>query len=139
MPKIGSGLAAIEAKYVKGLKDRKARLVAELATIDERLRALGKPTTYVRRGRPRKRGCRSAPLRAFVTKALAKTSVPMRIREIEQAVLRAGYKTRAKGLYNAITAVLAQSREVRKAGRGRYAAKQPVKAKPKAKAKAKSA
>jgi len=129
MPKTGSALAVIEAKYVKELQARRARLACELATIDERLGTFGKlaaPARRVTRHRRRRRS--GAPLRTFVARVLSKASGALRVREIEQAVRRAGYKTRAKDLYNAITAVLAQSREVRKTGRGRYALKSAGKA-----------
>ena len=141
MAKARSGLAEIEARYRKELQARKAELQAEIADIDAKLKALGVKTRRPRKARKapvRKPGPRTGkPLRIYVEEALAKAKSPMKVREIEAAVKRAGYKTLAKNFYHSLYALLRQDPRIQKAGRGTFALKKA--SKPRSKRKAKKA
>lgn len=73
------------------------------------------------------RGRKGKPLAAFVQEALVAAGKAMTVRELEKAVLAAGYVTKGKNLYNPIGAVLGKI-GVKKVARGVYAvAKKPGK------------
>jgi hypothetical protein len=61
------------------------------------------------------------PLAVFVQEALVK-SKGMGVKDIEKAVLAAGYATKAKTIYNQVVTVLAQD-GFKKVSRGVYALK----------------
>lgn len=79
-------------------------------------KAAGKPSTKATRGKP---------LAGYVAEALAGAPNGLTIREIEKAVLAAGYATKSKNLYNPIGAALGKV-GAKKVARGVYAvAKKP--------------
>ncbi|MEI7836275.1 MAG: hypothetical protein WCK05_07665 [Planctomycetota bacterium] len=76
-------------------------------------------------GKPAAKANRGKPLAAYVAEALAGAPDGLAIREIEKAVLAAGYATKSKNLYNPIGAALGKV-GAKKVARGVYAvAKKP--------------
>lgn len=59
-----------------------------------------------------------ASLKDFIRKVLARAGGPMKVKDITDAVLRAGYRTSSKTLANQVSMALAQMKEVQKVGRG---------------------
>ena len=74
------------------------------------------------RGRGRGRAGRAGSLKDSVVGVLRKHRTPMSPRELSSAVVRAGYKTKAKDLTKAISNILPQLKMVKKVGRGMYRA-----------------
>ena len=70
--------------------------------------------------RGRGRAGRAGSLKDSVVGVLRKYRTPMSPRELSSAVVRAGYKTKAKDLTKAISNILPQLKMVKKVGRGMY-------------------
>ncbi|MCY2926831.1 MAG: hypothetical protein NT031_15625 [Planctomycetota bacterium] len=105
-------------KVKRGTFTVKSQPVAEKAAKDSS-KPSRKPKAKAGRGRGGK------PLAAHVQEALVAAPRGMTVREIEKAVLAAGYVTKGKNLYNPIGAVLAKG-GFKKVSRGVYAvAKKP--------------
>ena len=128
-----SRLKTAEARYIKELQARKAELTAELEAVERKLASLGarpKGRKQAQARKPRRR--RGKPLRAYIKEALSKAAKPLKVRDIEQTVRGAGYKTQAKNFYHALYTALRQDPSVRKSGRGKFTLKKPREAQPKA-------
>ena len=110
------------------LQKRRAKLAKQLGTVDRQIAALagkpgpaprakaGKATRKVRRRRmPRN----TKPLVDYVADVLAKAPKGIRVKEIEAAVKKAGYKTNAKDFYG-IVATTVRDKRFQKVGRGIY-------------------
>ena len=114
-------------ELVSQLESRRAELQAELSDVDEQLAQLPEavaavPRTSTRRAgkpAPRRRRSGSKTLPAAVEQVLRQAKRPMSVKEIEPAVLKAGYQTKAKTLYNQIFDALRKV-GARKAGKGQY-------------------
>jgi hypothetical protein len=110
--------------------------MAQRGAIDEQIGAIenamsamggGQPKRIGRpKGRPavraRGRAGRAGSLKDSIVNVLKKRSTPMSPRELSTAVVRAGYKTKAKDLTKAISNILPQIKAVKKVGRGMYRA-----------------
>ncbi len=117
----GQKLADVEARYVAELKALRSQLAAELADIDGKLRALGALSGKGAPARAGRGGRRGKPLRVYIEEALAKTSGTLSAKQLQESVLKNGYKTTAKNLYIQVLAALRRSKNVRRVKRGRYA------------------
>lgn len=132
-PKAFAGMSqAIQGlkSYVSGLMAQRAQLDAQIQAVEQALRAMGAaPAAAVAtrvapgvpaRGRPGGRGgVRAGSMKDYILKVLANGRV-MRVNEIAQAILDAGYKTKNKTLAKSVGIALAQMTQVKKVGRGRY-------------------
>ena len=114
-------------QLVAQLESRKAQLRAELADVNEQLAQFPQATTAGpktparRTGRTgaRRRADGGKTLPAAVEQVLRQAKRPMSVKEIEPAVLKAGYQTKAKTLYNQIFDTLRKI-EASKVGKGQY-------------------
>ena len=77
------------------------------------------PTRRAGKTRPRRRRAGGKTLPATVEQVLRQAKRPMSVKEIEPAVLKAGYQTKAKTLYNKIFDTLKKI-GARKVGKGQY-------------------
>ena len=119
-----SRLEAVEERYVKELRARRAEIAAEIEAVERKLSIIGPAAQKARPTQAKEvTGGGGRPLRVYVKDVLTKAAKPMKVRAIEQAVLKAGYKTQAKKFYHAIYTLLRQDPDVRKVGRGRFALK----------------
>ena len=117
-------IATAERQYVQALKERRAELAAALDETDKTLKALGvtgRVASTVKRARRRTRGTTS--LRAVIEAVLAKGKSAMSLKELEQAIRAAGYKSTAKSLYIQMLVAIRKSDLVKRVERGVYAFK----------------
>jgi hypothetical protein len=77
--------------------------------------------------KPRAKRAAGKPLAEYVREVLAKAPKGLRVKEIAQAVLAAGYPTKAKNVYKPVTKVLAEG-EFTRLDRGVYGLKGVAKA-----------
>jgi len=138
MAKRKTSLDTIEASFLKQLQARKKELLAEVAEIDAKLGALGKAAPGRKPGRPRgkatvRRGRRRGvkPLRTFVENALAKATGALSVKELQAAVIKAGYPSGSKSLYSQVHKALKTVPGMVRAARGKYTLKAASKAAPK--------
>ena len=114
-------------QLVSQLQSRRTQLQAELADVDKQLAQFPQATTAGPRdsarqaGRtgPRRRRSGGKTLPATVEQVLREAKRPMSVKEIEPAVLKAGYKTKAKTLYNQIFDTLKKI-GAKKVAKGQY-------------------
>jgi hypothetical protein len=110
------------------LMARRAKALARLAKIDRAIRAMGgEAPAAVKKGmgagpRPGRRGRRRGgkPLIEYVRKALGKATGGMRVKEVQQVVRNAGYRTAAKDFYGIVATTLRDGRFFQKVRRGVY-------------------
>jgi hypothetical protein len=128
---------------IRSMRERRNRLVAELAKLDRQLAAMtGEKGAVVgvtaspakgdgRRRRGRKGG---ATLSAVVAEILAAAGEPMRLKDIAVAAQAAGYKSASKDFYNVVSQTLRNNKSFKCVSRGAYAlaGAAPAKAKKKA-------
>ena len=114
-----SKLADMEAQYVRELTELRKQLVAELESVEQKLKMLGS-TPKVTGGRKTRRRRGGKTLREFIEDVLAKHG-QLSAKEIEKAVLDAGYVTSAKNLYIQILAAIRNTSTVKRIRRGVYA------------------
>jgi len=120
-------------KYRDSLLAQQEELAKELQRVNDALETLSvgqarraaaaaKPAAPVpRRGPGRgRRGAREGSLRSYIVKVLGDHGGPMAVREIAQAVLDAGYKSKNKKLASSISGMLREIPEVEKVGHGKY-------------------
>ncbi len=140
-------LIAAEEMTLERLRSRRQRLAADLDALAEQIASLrGETRGAVRpkakpapkRGRPKKKARRvrrkrqKITLRQAIGMILGKADKPLRASEIAQQLSAAGYKTKSKDPANLISAVLGQTKEFRRVGKGIYTVTKKA-AKPKAK------
>ncbi|MCY2928641.1 MAG: hypothetical protein NTV86_03945, partial [Planctomycetota bacterium] len=114
-------------KVKRGIFTVKGQPVVEKAAKDDNKpsrnpKAVGKPGPKPKAKAKAGRGRGGKPLAAYVREALAAAPKGLAARDIEKAVLAAGYATKGKDLYNPIGAVLAKG-GFKKVNRGVYALK----------------
>ncbi len=114
--KVARGVYALGDKAAAPVaKEKKAGKVAAKAKTASAPKVAPAPKAKATSGR------RVKPLAVFVQEALVK-SKGMGVKDIEKAVLAAGYATKAKTIYNQVVTVLAQA-AFKKVSRGVYALK----------------
>jgi len=130
MAKMKTSLDAIEASYVKQLQEHRKGLLAEIAGVDAKLRALGQGAPAAKPGRPAKaavvrRGRRrgAKPLRTFIAEVLGSASGPLTVKEIKEGVSKAGYPSTSPSLYSQVHKALKAVPGVKRVSRGKYATK----------------
>lgn len=125
------------------LKSRRSKLAAQIEKVDNEIEALqgGKPAPRKKRKASRRTGTRRAgALPQLVPKVLEEAGEPLRVKEVAQKVLEAGYKTQSKDFQSVVGQFMYTSPLIQRAGRGKYTVKkgdagQPQKAKGKKKTK----
>lgn len=106
------------------LLKKRAKLEKLIEAIDAKIADVSGATAPARAvaKRAKKAVAGRKPLAAYVREALTRAPKGMAIREIEKAVLAAGYVTKGKDLYNPIGVVLAKG-GFKKVSRGVYVLK----------------
>jgi hypothetical protein len=105
------------------LRRQRKKLAKQIGSLDRQIAALaGKPGRAARRpaaraSRPRARG---KALPDYIRDVLAKSKKGMRVKEIEAAVRKAGYRTKSKDFYGAVAAAVREGRDFQKVSRGVY-------------------
>ena len=107
---------AIDALGAMGVRRRRAgRPRGRSAAKGRPVLSAGRPV-----GRPPGRGVRAGSLKEFIVKTLGQRSTPMSPKQIAAAVVRTGYKSKAKDLTKAVSNTLPQLKKVKKIGFGKY-------------------
>lgn len=127
-PAGGSGRVLREMKaYHADLAAMRSSLNAQIDAIEVAMEAMtgirAKAAPQRQRRAPargRGRSGRAGSLKDSVVNVLRKHRTPMSPRDLSSAVVRAGYKTKAKDLTKAISNILPQLKMVKKVGRGMY-------------------
>jgi len=125
-PAGGSGRVLREMKaYHADLAAMRSSLNAQIDAIEvamEAMTGIQAKSAPQRRAPTRGRGRpgRAGSLKDSVVNVLRKHRTPMSPRDLSSAVVRAGYKTKAKDLTKAISNILPQLKMVKKVGRGMY-------------------
>ncbi len=113
------------------LAGRQAHLADQITAVDALLNSLGetaapragrRPAPGPRRGRGRP-AAREGSLKSFIARVLQQAGRPMRVVEITDAVLKAGFKTRNRTLAKTVGNALPQMTTVAKVDRGLFKAK----------------
>jgi len=125
-------LAAKERLLARALS-RREKLLARLESIDEELRAIGGKIPVAKRRKrrkaarkpakgvtKRKRAGRGKPLAEYIVRVLKGAEDGLRVKEIEAAVRKAGYKTRSKDFYGIVAATVREDSRFKKLRRGVY-------------------
>lgn len=73
-----------------------------------------------KRGRPKGSGPRSGSLKDVIAKVLSQRATPLSPQQISQAVVKAGYKSKAQDLTKAVSNVLPDVKGVKRLGFGKY-------------------
>jgi hypothetical protein len=134
-PKAFAGMnQAIQSlkSYVSGLMAQRAQLDAQIQAVEQALKVIGATTAAAaapamppaapagKRGRPAGGGgVRPGSMKDYILKVLAGGRV-MRVNEIAQAILDAGFKTKNQTLAKSVGIALAQMPQLKKVGRGKY-------------------
>lgn len=121
MPRVGSraqlSIAAIQRLLaermgdLEALRDQRRNLMKQLKSVNREMermrggRARGRPQG---RKKGRRRGRNERALHEYVKEALAASRKPMRPSEIEESVLKAGYRTEAARFYPVVHQTLGQ-------------------------------
>jgi len=134
-PKAFAGMSqAVQSlkSYLSGLTAQRAQLDAQIQAVEQALRVMGATPTAAaapapapaapaaKRGRPaRGGGVRPGSMKDYILKVLAGGRV-MRVNEIAQAILDAGFKTKNQTLAKSVGIALSQMPQLKKVGRGKY-------------------
>jgi len=125
-------LATKERQLARAVS-RREKALATLEAIDEEIRALGAKIPVAKRRKRRKAagrakpvarrkgGRRGKPLAEYVVRVLKGAEDGLRVKEIEAAVKKAGYKTRSKDFYGIVAAAVREDDRFKKLRRGVYA------------------
>jgi len=112
--------------YHADLTAMRSSLDAQIGAIEAAMEAMtgiqAKAAPRPKRRAPVRGRGRAGSLKDSVVGVLRKHRTPMSPRELSSAVVRAGYKTKAKDLTKAISNILPQLKMVKKVGRGMYRA-----------------
>jgi len=117
----------VKEKEIGKLQSRRNKLVAQVDRIDRQIAALaGK----ARRGRKlaaaggkkavTRRRATGKPLVEYIQTVLKKARKGMRVKEITQAVAKAGYRSHSKDFYGIVAAAVRDKTKFRRLGRGVY-------------------
>ena len=113
---------------LKAERDALNKQIAELEGVTGRAPGRARPKRRRKPGRkPKAKWATRRPLSEYVKEALAQAPKGMRVKEIEKAVLAAGYPTKAASVYKPVTKVLAKG-DFKRLGRGVYGLKVATKA-----------
>ena len=114
--------------YHAELTTMRGSLDSQINAIESAMSAMGglQAKAAPRRGRPpgrtTRRAGRAGSLKESIVNVLRTQRTAMSPRELSSAVVRAGYKTKAKDLTKAISNILPQLKMIKKVGRGMYQA-----------------
>lgn len=122
--------------YHNGLIAQRAGIDAQIENIEAAMSALGsangsmmspmtrragRPAGFVRRGRPPASASgRAGSLKEMIQKVLRQSSRPLSPKGIADAVVAAGYNTRAKDLTKAVSNTLPDLKSIKRVGFGQY-------------------
>jgi len=121
-------------KALARLQRERAKLEKALKKVDGQIEALEGKAAPVQRKRAvkkvkvtgRKRGRKpggKGTLREAVHKVLAKAEAAMNVKQIAEAALKAGYKTKSKNLATSVIPIVYKDPAIKKVGRGKFALK----------------
>ena len=118
---------AARERQVEGLLARRQKVAKQLAEVDRQIAELGgevpeagkRPPTAAPARRRRKLPKNVKPLVAYISDALAKAKDGMRVKDVEAAVKKAGYKTFSKDFYGVVATALREG-PFAKVSRGVY-------------------
>ncbi len=120
--------------YYDELTTRRATLESQIAGIQSAISSIGGAAVsrarrgrppgrrVARRGRPARAEARVGSLKDVIARVLRQSSRPQTPRDIATSAIRAGYKTKTRDLSKAVSNALPQMRNIRRVGRGLYAA-----------------
>lgn len=105
------------------LQRQRKQLAKRMADLDKQIAALS--------GRPRRKSSRSKAgtaqrrrtgkaLPECIRDVLARSRKPMRVKDVEAAVRKAGYRTQSKDFYGAVATALREGKDFQKVNRGVY-------------------
>ena len=124
---------------IQGLKDRREKLLAQVAEVDRQIVELaGEPVAPVpeeeapapapaKPKEPRKLPKNTMSLNDAIVKVLSEAKKPMRVAEIAEAVKAAGYKTTSTVFAKQVSGIAAVEKRVEKVERGVFALKKKAK------------
>lgn len=124
----------LKEKLVGKLHARRQKALTRLESIDRLIAALtGAVAPAIIRGRrgpapkvkaaPKRRAPRGESLPAYIMQVLDKSKKPMRVLDIQKAVVAAGYKTGSKDFYGIVATTLRDKSRFAKVKRGIYTLK----------------
>ena len=105
-------------KSRKKVLKKLATIDAEIAEINGGIAAKAAPKRATKAGSKRKRNRMN--LTDAIAGVLAKVSKPMRVKDVQNAVTKAGYKSASKQFYTIVATALRDPKKFKRAGRGRY-------------------
>lgn len=120
-------LARLRSSRVKLARrlDRIDRQIAVLLGDERRLRGRRRKKAVRRKAKKAQRRRRRAtgkPLVDYIAKALAGSAKGLRVKDIQQAVAKAGYRSTSKNFYSIVAAALRDESKFKRVSRGVYKA-----------------
>ncbi len=113
-------LLAKQKQRLEKLRKRKARLISQVARIDQQIDQLaGKPVAAAKAPRRRRRK-RGKSLQQYVVDVLRQSPEPKTAGEITDAVIAAGYRTSSKNPISLVRQVCYHSGQVKAKERGKF-------------------
>ena len=117
----------VKEKQVGKLQSKRNKLVARLDQIDRQIAALAgkargggfKAALREEKAVTRRRAT-GKPLVEYIQSVLKKAKNGMRVKEITQAVTKAGYRSHSKDFYGIVAATVRDESKFRRIGRGVY-------------------
>ncbi|MBN2446493.1 MAG: hypothetical protein JXO22_07205 [Phycisphaerae bacterium] len=112
---------------LEALLAERARLDGQIAAVEGAMSAIGTPGAAVVHphravagSKGRRGGHRAGSLKEFLENVLRASGGVMAVKDITEAVIKAGYKSKNKTLAKSVGIALTQMRNVGKVGRGRF-------------------
>lgn len=122
-----SGIIQAMQAYDGELHAERLSLDAQIDAIDRAMETLGAamPTGVARpagkkRGRPVGTAGRPGSLKSYIVRVLRQRSTPMSLKDISTRVKKAGFKTKSKNLYGAVSNAIQGLKGVKRVGHGKY-------------------
>jgi hypothetical protein len=122
-----SGIIQAMQAYDGELHAERLSLDAQIDAIDRAMETLGAATltgvaqlTGKKRGRPVEAVGRPGTLKSYIVRVLRQRSTPMGLKDISTRVKKAGFKTKSKNLYGAVSNALQGLKGVKRVGHGKY-------------------
>ena len=108
-------------KQLPKLRAQRKKLAQQIDSLDRKIAALaGTPKRGARRAAPKTARRKGKALPDYIRDVLAKSAKPMRVKEIEAAVRKAGYQTQSKDFYGTVATAVREGKDFQKVSRGVY-------------------
>ena len=122
------GIVGEMQAYQSGLLAQHTSLDAQIDAVARAMEAIGgagtptgrTPRAGKKRGRPVEAVGRPGSLKSYIVRVLSQRSTPMSLQDIGTRVKKAGFKTKSKNLYGAVSKTLPSLKSVKRVGWGKY-------------------